>query len=85
MIFLLFLQFFKSLKPTVESYAKFLGGILRCHDADCREFSLTVERIVWDLIKFNYDDYTNKYNFRFTEKSLKFNTVKYTTTSVVEE
>ena len=43
----------------MESYVKFLGGILRCHDTDSREFELSVERIVWDLVKFNYDDCVN--------------------------
>ncbi len=59
LIFLLFPQFFKSVKPSVESYAKFLGGILRCHEADCRELELSIEQNVWDIIKFEFDKYTN--------------------------
>ncbi len=41
---------------SVEGYSKFLSGILRKRDTDEFLLQLRVERLVWDLVKYDYDD-----------------------------
>jgi hypothetical protein len=54
----------------VESYAKFLGGILRCHDGEIRSFEMAVERIVWDYIKTDIQNKTSGSEAGFNNMSL---------------
>ena len=52
-------QFFSSVDANVESFAKFVGGILRHHEADAFDLQLAVERLAWDLVKYDYDRYAS--------------------------
>ena len=47
-------QFFSSVPINVESFGKFVCGVLRRPDADLVQLQLQIERIVWDLIKCDY-------------------------------
>lgn len=50
-------QFFSSVEVNIESFGKFVTGILRRPDADFTQLQLQIERIVWDWIKCDFDGF----------------------------
>ena len=50
--------FFKSVPVSVESFAKFFGGILRRHETNEFGLQLAIEKLAWDMVKFDFDAHT---------------------------
>ena len=50
-------QFFSSVEINVESFGKFVAGVLRRPDADLAQLQLQIERIAWDLIKCDFSGF----------------------------
>ena len=51
-------QFFSSVEVSVESFGKFVAGILRRPDADLAQLQLRIERIAWDFVKCDFDGFS---------------------------
>ena len=51
-------QFFSSIEVSVESFGKFVAGILRRPDADLAQLQLRIERIAWDFVKCDFDGFS---------------------------
>ena len=51
-------QFFSSVEVSVESFGKFVAGILRRPDADLAQLQLQIERIAWDFVKCDFDGFS---------------------------
>ena len=49
---------FRSVEVSVESFSKFVNGILRKHDTDELHLQLQVEKLAWDMVKFDFDKFT---------------------------
>ncbi len=62
-------QFFRSVEVGVESFAKFVSGILRNHETDEFELQLLVERLAWDMVKYDFDHLVSE---RVTRKEVLF-------------
>jgi hypothetical protein len=52
-------QFFKSVDINIESFGKFVNGILRRTDTDVFQLQLQIERLAWDIVKFDFDKHIN--------------------------
>ncbi len=48
-------QYYKSVNVNVDSFGKFVNGILRRNDTDRFQLQLQIERLAWDMVKFDFD------------------------------